>query len=71
MTWVLDRAVDAFRCDCDECPRQYECRILDTMNINLLCEQVSERDYMLAMLGGVLLDVVDGREWLIRGSGEK
>ena len=65
MTWALDRVVDPFRLDCPVCDRRHECELLSELAlVPMLCERVTESDVVLAELNGLVLEVVDGRDWI-------
>jgi len=47
---------------CDECPHRDECRTLQGLNLNVLCERVCKKDVELAERNG-LLDVLEMSRW--------
>lgn len=63
MTFVLDRVTKTRPCRL--CPRRFECQLLSELAlVPMLCERVSEDDLMLAELHRLVLDVLEGREWV-------
>ena len=60
---ILDR-LTACR-PCAGCDRRHECELLSELEVlPMLCERVAEADVELAAMNGLVLDVVDGRDWI-------
>ena len=61
IVWVLDRATQTRICK--KCSSKYACRVLDALDLPVLCERVPKADLELAKLHELDDLVYQSREW--------
>lgn len=60
ITWVGDRQCDTGKCE--KCTHLTECRLLDALELPVLCERVTQADTVVAQLQGTLEALLAARE---------